>query len=79
MWYLLRLFTTHLFFYYTFVFYYTRSLLAFLQHYTLGLQASFERDDSNGAFEAQYKKLLDKVKAIYDNAKEFHGKVGVYL
>jgi hypothetical protein len=39
------------------------------------VQANFERDQESGAFEVQYKKLVDEIQVIYDNAKEFHGKV----
>jgi hypothetical protein len=40
------------------------------------MQESFEANSDNGAFEAQYKRLLEEIQQIYDTAKEFHGKVG---
>lgn len=36
--------------------------------------ANFEANKDNGAFEAQYKKLLSDIQEIYGTAKEFHGK-----
>ena len=36
--------------------------------------ANFESNKSDGAFEAQYKKLLSDIQEIYGTAKEFHGK-----
>uniref|UniRef100_A0A7S0X0T4 Uncharacterized protein n=1 Tax=Chlamydomonas leiostraca TaxID=1034604 RepID=A0A7S0X0T4_9CHLO len=35
---------------------------------------NFEQNDTAGAFEAQYKKLLDQIQIIYSSAKDFHGK-----
>jgi hypothetical protein len=40
------------------------------------LQENFEANSDNGAFEAQYRKLLVEIQQIYESAKEFHGKVG---
>jgi hypothetical protein len=40
------------------------------------LQENFEANSDNGAFEAQYRKLLAEIQQIYESAKEFHGKVG---
>lgn len=39
------------------------------------LQDNFEATKDNGAFEAQYRRLLDEIQTIYESAKEFHGKV----
>lgn len=39
------------------------------------LQENFEANSDNGAFEAQYKRLLEEIQQIYESAKEFHGKV----
>jgi hypothetical protein len=39
------------------------------------LQDNFEANSDNGAFEAQYKRLLEEIQQIYESAKEFHGKV----
>lgn len=39
------------------------------------MQASFEEQKDNGGFEQQYKKLCGDISGIYENAKEFHGKV----
>lgn len=39
------------------------------------LQESFEANKDDGAFEAQYKKLLEEIQQIYESAKEFHSKV----
>lgn len=36
--------------------------------------ANFEKDQGSGAFETQYKQLLEKIQHIYNGAKEFHGK-----
>mmetsp|Transcript_31206 Transcript_31206/g.69401 ORF Transcript_31206/g.69401 Transcript_31206/m.69401 type:complete len:160 (-) Transcript_31206:513-992(-) len=36
--------------------------------------ANFESNQDNGAFEAQYKKLLAEMQQIYVGAKEFHSK-----
>ncbi|GBF89160.1 flagellar associated protein [Raphidocelis subcapitata] len=36
--------------------------------------AKFERNSDNGAFEEQYKRLLDEIQSIYEGAKEFHQK-----
>lgn len=38
-------------------------------------QANFEETKEDGAFEAQYRKLLEEIQQIYNSAKEFHGKV----
>lgn len=35
---------------------------------------NFEKDQGSGAFEAQYRQLLDKIQNIYNGAKEFHEK-----
>lgn len=35
---------------------------------------NFEKNDSSGSVEQQYKGLMDKVQLIYDGAKEFHAK-----
>jgi len=40
------------------------------------LQENFEANSDNGAFEAQYRRLLEEIQQIYESAKEFHGKVG---
>lgn len=39
------------------------------------MQENFEASKDDGAFEAQYKKLLEEIQQIYDSAKEFHSKV----
>lgn len=39
-------------------------------------QENFEKNDDVGAFEAQYKKLLDQIQQIYNSAKDGHAKVG---
>lgn len=36
---------------------------------------NFEAQKDNGAFEAQYRRLLEDIQAIYEGAKEFHSKV----
>jgi hypothetical protein len=38
-------------------------------------QAGFESQSEQGAFEDQYKKLLEEIQQIYEQAKEFHSKV----
>jgi hypothetical protein len=38
---------------------------------------SFEANKDNGAFEAQYRRLLEDIQQIYESAKEFHSKVRV--
>ncbi|WIA08791.1 hypothetical protein OEZ85_008213 [Tetradesmus obliquus] len=35
---------------------------------------NFEANSDNGAFEAQYRGLLEEIQQIYESAKEFHGK-----
>jgi hypothetical protein len=39
------------------------------------VQENFEASKGDGAFEAQYKKLLEEIQQIYESAKEFHSKV----
>lgn len=39
------------------------------------MQAGFESQSEQGAFEDQYKKLLEEIQQIYEQAKEFHSKV----
>jgi len=39
------------------------------------VQEHFEASKDDGAFEAQYKKLLEEIQQIYESAKEFHSKV----
>lgn len=35
-------------------------------------QANFERNSDNGAFEEQYRRLVEEISSIYADAKEFH-------
>ncbi|GAX74114.1 hypothetical protein CEUSTIGMA_g1563.t1 [Chlamydomonas eustigma] len=35
---------------------------------------NFEKNDTSGNFEMQYKELVEKIHNVYDNAKEFHSK-----
>jgi len=35
---------------------------------------NFEKNDTSGNFEMQYKELVEKIQNVYDNAKEFHSK-----
>jgi hypothetical protein len=43
--------------------------------FRFALQDNFEASKDDGAFEAQYKRLLEGIQQIYESAKEFHSKV----